>query len=69
MRVNKGEYTKLYQKHIPNFIAAKLVCVDNRFTLPTIILVVVIVLKNLLNRFFNKKSIVIKKLINILTKS
>ena len=33
--VNKGGYTKLYQKHIPNSIAAKLVCVDNRFTLPT----------------------------------
>ena len=32
---NKGGYTKLYQKHIPNSIAAKLVCVDNRFTLPT----------------------------------
>ena len=32
---NKGGYTKLYQKHIPNSIAAKLVCVDDRFTLPT----------------------------------
>ena len=27
--VNKGGYTKLYQKHIPNSIAAKLVRVDN----------------------------------------
>ena len=35
VNVNKGRYTKLYQKHIPNSIAAKLVCVDNRFTLPT----------------------------------
>ena len=60
MRVNKGGYTKLYQKHIPNSIAAKLVCVNNRSTLPTIILVAVIVLKNLLNRFLNRKSIAIK---------
>ena len=35
VNVDKGGYTKLYQKHIPNSIAAKLVCVDNRFTLPT----------------------------------
>ena len=27
--------TKLYQKHIPNSIGAKLVCIDNEFTLPT----------------------------------
>ena len=31
INVNKGGYTKLYQKHIPNSIA----CVDDRFTLPT----------------------------------
>ena len=35
MFINKGGYTKLYQKHIPNSICAKLVCIDNRFTLPT----------------------------------
>ena len=29
-----GKYTKLYQKHIPNFIGAKLLRTDNRFTLP-----------------------------------
>ena len=36
-RINtkKGEYTKLYQKHIPNSIGAKLVCINNKFTLPT----------------------------------
>ena len=33
--INKGQYTKLYQKHIPNSIGAKLVCIDNEFTLPT----------------------------------
>ena len=26
---------KLYQKHILNSIGAKLVCIDNKFTLPT----------------------------------
>ena len=35
ININKGGYTKLYQKHIPNFIGAKLVCIDNKFTLPT----------------------------------
>ena len=35
ININKGGYTKLYQKHIPNSIGAKLVCIDNRFTLPT----------------------------------
>ena len=25
----------MYQKHVPNSIGAKLVCIDNRFTLPT----------------------------------
>ena len=34
---NKGKYTKVYQKHIPNSIGAKLVCVDNTFFLDTII--------------------------------
>ena len=34
ININKGGYTKLYQKHIPNSIGAKLVCVDNKFTLP-----------------------------------
>ena len=37
INIDEGKYTKLYQKHIPNSIGAKLVCIDNRFTLPTII--------------------------------
>ena len=35
VNINKGGYTKLYQKHLPNSIGAKLVCIDNKFTLPT----------------------------------
>ena len=35
VNINKRGYAKLYQKHIPNSIGAKLVCIDNRFTLPT----------------------------------
>ena len=29
-----SEHTKLYQHHVPNSIAAKLVCIDYRFTKP-----------------------------------
>ena len=35
ININKGGYKKLYQKHIPNSIGAKLVCIDNKLTLPT----------------------------------
>ena len=35
INISEGKYTKLYQKHISNSIGAKLVCIDNRFTLPT----------------------------------
>ena len=31
------EHTIKYQEHIPNSIGAKLVCIDDRFTLPSII--------------------------------
>ena len=30
-----GKHTKLHQEHIPNSKGAKLVCIDDRFTLPT----------------------------------
>ena len=33
----EGENTIKYQKHIPNSIGAKLVCIDDRFTSPTVI--------------------------------
>ena len=33
----EGEHTRKYQEPIPNFIGAKLVCIDDRFTLPSII--------------------------------
>ena len=35
VNIKKGGYTKLYQKHIANSIGGKLVCVHNKFTLPT----------------------------------
>ena len=35
--IKEGKYTKLYQEHTPNSICAKLVRIDNRFTLSTII--------------------------------
>ena len=67
--IKEGKYTKLYQEHIPNSICAKLVCIDNRFTLPTIIMKAKIVLINLLNEFLNNKSIAIKQLLITLTKN
>ena len=45
--IKQGKYTKLYQGHTPNSICAKLVCIDNRFTLPTIIFEG----KNFINKF------------------
>ena len=33
----EGEHTTKYQEHFPNSIGAKLVCIDDRFTLPVII--------------------------------
>ena len=42
-----GRYTKLYQEHVPNSICAKLVSIDNRFTLPSIIFEG----KNCINKF------------------
>ena len=36
MNINKDGYAKLFQKDILNSIGAKLVCIDNNFTLPTL---------------------------------
>ena len=47
INIDEGKCTKLYQKHIPNSIGAKLVCTDNKFTLQTIILEG----KNSINKF------------------
>ena len=33
--IDLSEHAKLYQKHIDNSMGAKLVCIHNRFTLPT----------------------------------
>ena len=35
VNIHKDGYTKLYQKHVPNSIGAKLVCIVNKFTLLT----------------------------------
>ena len=47
INISEGNYTKLYQKHIPHSIAAKLVCIDNKFTLAIIIFEG----KNCINKF------------------
>ena len=47
INIDEGKYTKFYQKHIRNSLGTKLVCIDNRFTLPTIIFEG----KNCINKF------------------
>ena len=56
-RINsyEGENTIKYQEHIPNFIGAKLVCINDRFTLPSIIFKEKNVLTNLSNGFRQTK--------------
>ena len=36
-KLKEGEHTIKYQEHIPNSTRAKLLCIDDRFTLPSII--------------------------------
>ena len=36
-KTKEGEHTTKYQEHLPDSIGAKLVCIDDRFTLPSII--------------------------------
>ena len=36
-KIKEGEHTIKYQEHQLNSIGAKLVCIDGRFTLPSII--------------------------------
>ena len=70
INVRLGKHTKIYQKHIPNSIGTKLVRIDNKFTLPTKFLLVVIALKNLLNGFLNNKNKLMKNSLPItLTKN
>ena len=68
MNISKGGYTKLYRKHIPNSIGAKLVCIDNRFDLPTKIFTGSNSIKKFIKWIFEQKSIVTKWLMIILTK-
>ena len=47
----EGEHKIKYQERIPNSIGAKLVCIDDRFTLPLLFLKVKIVLINFSHGF------------------
>ena len=63
----KGEHTVKYQEHIPNSIGAELVCIDDIFTLPSIIFKG----KDCINKFITwvlDKQKWTKKINNILTK-
>ena len=50
------EHTTKYQKHIPNSIGAKLMCTDDRFTLPSIISKGKNCINGFLNEFLDKKN-------------
>ena len=60
ININKDGYTKLYQKHVPNSMGAKLVCVDNIFTLPTKIFTGCNCGKEFLQWIFEQENIAIK---------
>ena len=46
-KIKEGEHTTKYQEHKPNSIEAKLVCIDDRSTLPPFIFKV----KDCINKF------------------
>ena len=56
VNINKDGYTKLYQKHVPNSIGAKLVGIDNRFTLPTKIFTVSNSIKEFIKWIFEQQK-------------
>lgn len=58
----RGKHSKLYQEHIPSYIAAKLVCTDDQYTQSIKFLKITIALKIFSNGFFDKKSIAVKLL-------
>ena len=63
----ESEHTIKYQEHIPNSIGSKLVCIDDRFNLPSIIFKG----KDCINKFITwvlDKQKWTKKINNILTK-
>ena len=65
--IDLSEHIKLYQKHIANSMGAKLVCIDNRFTLPTKIFTGSNCINEFLKRVFEQEkqtNEIINKLFN-----
>ena len=56
INIYKGGYTKLYQKHIPNSVDAKLVCINNNFTLPTKIFIASNSIKEFIESIFEQQK-------------
>ena len=57
--ISLGKHTKLYQEHIPNSIGAKLVCIVERFTLPTKVFTGNNYVNDFINGFlYNKKELI-----------
>ena len=69
INISEGRYTKLYQKHILNSIDAKLVWIDNRFTLPTKIFTGNNCVNNFIKWYFTQKKLCNQIIDNILTKN
>ena len=56
INIYKGGYTKLYQKHIPNSVGAKLVYINNNFTLPTKIFIASNSIKEFIESIFEQQK-------------
>ena len=65
----EGEYTIKYQEHLPNSIGAKLVCIGDRFTLPSIIFKGKNCISEFIKWVFRQKEWINQVIYHILTKN
>ena len=61
VKCNEGSYTEKYQDHIPCSFAYKIVCIDDKFTKPIIIIKAILeeykYCKKIINKHFNKNLV------------
>ena len=60
VNIQLGKDTKFYQRHIPNYIGAQLVCTDDKFASKTKIFTGSNCIKEFIEWIFEQKTIVIK---------
>ena len=58
--VHDGSYTKIYQYYIPCNFAYRVVCIDDKFSKPNVVLGVKMLLMNYLKQFLRNTNIVKK---------